>query len=445
MRPLKQGLLSFPSHIFVRNGIYYYRTDIPTDLKHYFNTTEIKQSLKTKETKLAKVMAISLEYKVQQTYCLIRSGMLPDDVVQGIIGELQQCKTPTTSGELLSGLVADYVKVHESKWTYKTKLEVMGCLKLVVDVMEDLEVKKINRQTVLDFRAKLMKLPANMYKIYPDKSIQAILDMPDVEPMSVNSVNKHIMRLNALLGYAVKEGIVAVSYAQGIMLSDNRRNDELRKVYTVEDLKSIIGNLPREQERQERFWIPMIAMYSGLRLDEICQLYTEDVQQVDDVWCFNINDEKDKKLKNAASKRVVPIHPVLISCGLIIFVESMQKSSVSRLWMNLSWREADGYSNSMGSWYRRFNREHISKDKGKVFHSFRHTFTDSLKQAGVSETLIVELVGHSTSGSMTMGRYGKRYQPKVLLEALMQLDYGIDVELKCPIEISVPGHTTVIA
>ena len=28
MRPLKQGLLSFAQHIFVRNSIYYYRADI---------------------------------------------------------------------------------------------------------------------------------------------------------------------------------------------------------------------------------------------------------------------------------------------------------------------------------------------------------------------------------------------------------------------------------
>jgi integrase len=77
------------------------------------------------------------------------------------------------------------------------------------------------------------------------------------------------------------------------------------------------------------------------------------------------------------------------------------------------------------AWNRRFNREHISEDKCKVFHSFRHTFTDALKQAGILETIISELVGHSTSESMTMGRYGKRYQPKVLLEALMKLDYGV--------------------
>jgi integrase len=209
-----------------------------------------------------------------------------------------------------------------------------------------------------------------------------------------------------------------------MMLSDKRRNDEQRKAYSVEDLQTIVNNLPKEQGKPERYWIPLIAMYSGLRLDEICQLHSDDVQQLDGVWCFNINDNKDKKLKNDSSKRVLPIHPVLITRGLTKYVESIKKLDMPRLWMNLSWREADGYSNSFGSWYRRFNRGNITQDSCKVFHSFRHTVTDTLKQAGVIETVIAELVGHSNSASMTMGRYGKRYQPKVLLDALMKLDYG---------------------
>lgn len=428
MRPLSSRFSLYSSHIFTRNGIYYYRADIPTDLKQYFNTPEIKQSLKTKDSKNAKVMAISLEYRLQQTFCMLRTGMLPHDmvrqVVEGIIPSRQ--KTAVVRDKLLSEVVEQYVAEKESGWTYKTKLEVIGCLRLIVDVIGNVELKEITKQAVLDFRTKLMKLPANMYKIYPGKTIQAILDMPDKEPMSTNSVNKHIMRLNALLSYAVTEGIVTVNYAQGMMLSDKRRTDELRKVYSIEDLKVIVNNLPREQGKPERFWIPMIAMYSGMRLDEICQLYVEDVQQLDGEWCFNINDEKDKKVKSASSKRVIPIHPVLLSCGFLEYMDVIKAHGDPRLWVNLSWRREDGYGNAIGNWYRRFNREHVSKDEGKVFHSFRHTVTNTLKQVGVSETVIAELVGHSTSGSMTMGRYGKRYQPKVLLEALMQLDYGIN-------------------
>lgn len=63
MRPLKHGPLSFVSHVFVRNSIYYYRTNISVDLLHYFPTTEIKKSLKTKESKTAKLVAISKWYQ----------------------------------------------------------------------------------------------------------------------------------------------------------------------------------------------------------------------------------------------------------------------------------------------------------------------------------------------------------------------------------------------
>ena len=40
--------------------------------------------------------------------------------------------------------------------------------------------------------------------------------------------------------------------------------------------------------------------------------------------------------------------------------------------------------------------------------------------------MISENIGHANE-SMTMSRDGKRYQPKVLLEAMMLLDYGIDM------------------
>jgi integrase len=57
-----------------------------------------------------------------------------------------------------------------------------------------------------------------------------------------------------------------------------------------------------------------------------------------------------------------------------------------------------------------------------VFHSFRHTLANSLKQKGVQEVIIAEILGHAVD-SMTMSRYGKRYEPKVLLEAISKYDF----------------------
>lgn len=426
MRPLKQGLLLFRQHVFVRNSTYYYRTDIPTDLKHYFHTNEIKQSLKTKDSKLAKVLAISLEYKLQQTFCMIRSGMLPDDVIQGMVAEMYPHRKPAEPvGIKLSSLIDDYVKANEDKWTHKTKIEIISCHRLIVDVIGNVEVKAISRQMILNFKDKMIKLPSNLYKKHAGKTIQEVLMLAGIVPMSTTSVNKHILRLGALLGYAVKESIIPANLAQGMMIPEKRRSDEERKAYSFEDLQNIVTNLPRTGDRPDRFWIPLISMYSGMRLDEICQLYVEDVQQVEDVWCFSINDEKDKKVKTVTGKRVIPVHPTLLSCGFIKYVDGLRKAGVPRLWMDLRWRSSDGYSNALGKWYQVFNRRHVTDDPKKVFHSLRHTLADTLKQAGIQEVVIAEIMGH-TNDSMTTGRYGKRYQPKVLLEALKKLSYGIE-------------------
>ncbi|NVN93056.1 MAG: tyrosine-type recombinase/integrase [Desulfuromonadales bacterium] len=75
---------------------------------------------------------------------------------------------------------------------------------------------------------------------------------------------------------------------------------------------------------------------------------------------------------------------------------------------------------------RGFNREYVTADKAKVFHSLRHNETETLKQAGTQEVVIAEIMGHAND-SMTMSRYGKRYQPKVLLDALGHLNYGIEI------------------
>jgi integrase len=162
-------------------------------------------------------------------------------------------------------------------------------------------------------------------------------------------------------------------------------------------------------------------MFSGMRLGEICGLHLEDVKKVDGVWCFDVNGEDDKRLKTLSSKRVIPLHPALIQLGFLAFVDTLRKKGQPRMWPNLKRRGTDGYCHAIGKWFQRFNRQHVTTDPLKTFHSLRHTFADTLKQAGVQETLISELMGH-VNGSITTGRYGKRFRPQGLLEAVCRLD-----------------------
>ena len=153
---------------------------------------------------------------------------------------------------------------------------------------------------------------------------------------------------------------------------------------------------------------------------------TEDIVEVDDIPCFDVNDKQDKQLKTSSSKRIVPIHPKLIDLGLLDYVNQMRERRAKQLFVNIR-KYRDDYGKCFGKWYSQVNRDYITEDRSKCFHSFRHTFINALKQQGAQDTVIAELVGHSTSGSITMGRYGKRYQPHVLLDALVKLDYGIEI------------------
>lgn len=59
-------------------------------------------------------------------------------------------------------------------------------------------------------------------------------------------------------------------------------------------------------------------------------------------------------------------------------------------------------------------------DSRKTFHSFRHTFIDDLRDAGVQDSLIKRMVGHEDR-SVTFGIYGSRTPFKAMVEALANI------------------------
>jgi len=61
---------------------------------------------------------------------------------------------------------------------------------------------------------------------------------------------------------------------------------------------------------------------------------------------------------------------------------------------------------AFSKWFGRYIGEHGVTDASKVFHSFRHNFTDALRVAAVSDEVNRALVGHTQSG--VHGRYGAK-------------------------------------
>ena len=101
---------------------------------------------------------------------------------------------------------------------------------------------------------------------------------------------------------------------------------------------------------------------------------------------------------------------------------SLSCSGVSeRLWRNLKADRYGKFSSAYTKRLGRFKRKPGITDPKLTFHSLRHTFVNELKQQGVSEHVIAQLIGHANS-SITMGRYGKDYDVEVLLSAVEKLE-----------------------
>lgn len=231
-------------------------------------------------------------------------------------------------------------------------------------IIGDKEVKSITRDDLRNYHTTLKKLPKHHNKKlkYRGKSINEILAMKETDTLSENTIIRYVTCIKGLLQWAVRERMLDNNPADILTLrkSKTRKASEERKAFDKEDLSRLVTGLVKAgekgdlQNRPERFWVPLIGLYSGMRVNEICQLHIQDVQQDEKtgIWYFNIEatKEDDKSVKTAAGFRHIPVHTTLIDLGFLAFFEKMQASGEPRLWMNLS-KTTRGYHKNFANWF----------------------------------------------------------------------------------------------
>jgi integrase len=179
--------------------------------------------------------------------------------------------------------------------------------------------------------------------------------------------------------------------------------------------------------RDEKFWLPLIAVFSGMRQEEICQLRVEDIRQDEDVWFIDINDRPPRKLKNATAVRRVPIHSQLIRLGFLAHVDTQRRRRQARVFPALQPGGADDrLGHAFTKWFTRYRREVGLYRQGLDFHSFRHTATTLMHQAGVALAVIDHVTGHATPGETA--RYTKRSSLPQLQAAIETIAIGVDLK-----------------
>ena len=321
----------------------------------------------------------------------------------------------------------------KSNITNKSVWEIRHTLDLLIQEFGDISLGKLNREMCVKFKDDLQKLPKNRTKLqqYRDLDFHELVKLNVVEKdrISRTTVNNNLGYVSSFMKWCVINGYVDINFFEGMRLKKLIRVRDERDRFEEKELKQIfqkqnyIEFTEVEKQKYEYYWCPLISLFSGMRLNEICSLYLDNIIQVkgnhrEKRWCFNILEEPDrpdKHIKTLSSRRIVPIHDTLIDLGFIEFIELLKKRHTNRkrLFQELKLSEGSYIRNVSRFFNRRYLTKLGLKTERKTFHSLRHTVIDHLKQQGIDVSFINELVGHS-SGNIDLDRYGKGYNSDIL-------------------------------
>ena len=171
--------------------------------------------------------------------------------------------------------------------------------------------------------------------------------------------------------------------------------------YSAHDLKLIFDNLPSRSAEAWQLWIPILGLYTGARISEIASLKTASFIEKSGIKAMKLEGTK-----TAASNRTIPIHDDLIELGLLDYVATRHDSKKVYLF-EIKSHNQNGAGATASKWYTKFKRNINLKDERKVFHSFRPTLVDHLRQAGVDFEARCQYVGHDAGGGVHNKIYGR--------------------------------------
>ena len=221
----------------------------------------------------------------------------------------------------------------------------------------DLPIDQITKSQIREFRDLLAKRPRNLPRDLRGErlSVQVAWAMTqgDCLQLTPNTVNaKGIGSLSVIMEIAMAEDVIAVNPCAKLLLKIKGKACE-RLPYSAEDINRL-GASPLYAEgrrwkagaEEAAFWMPLIGLFAGARLEEIGQLLVADICRQGSINYFNLFDLDDedgaaglegkKSLKTPAARRKVPIHPFLIELGFLCYVEWLRTQRMTQLFPNLS-------------------------------------------------------------------------------------------------------------
>lgn len=321
---------------------------MPEALRAIVGKNEVWKSLGTDSPTVAKRRALRVAAEVEHEFEVARSrvGLIVDQIVLDGFSERPPYVEPVVDAEPLPGItfgdVYDaYMNDPTRAWSPTTRMAYQTTKRIVMAILgKDIPIRSITRTQCREMIEVLRWQPRNASKLFPKLDPIEIAERAKAEQrtdlINAANINTYLNKLGGVLNWAVKEEMLDRNPAQGLRVPDPTARRDKRLPFSTDQLQTVFsaplytgcrddghGYAVRGplRPRNARFWIPLLSMFGGLRLNEACQLDVADIRQIENVDCFVITERSeevttDKRLKTASSERVVPIHVMLIDLDL---------------------------------------------------------------------------------------------------------------------------------
>jgi len=278
-------------------------------------------------------------------------------------------------------------------------------------VIGDKPIAVITRDDMVTLRETLFAMPARLtvaQRSLPYPKIAATI-RADQTTMTTGTIRKWFNMIEAAFHWAVSEQLLNKNPAIGVKPAKDK--GQTRDTFSLDDIAIILnssavaGNFrPVGGAGEAAKWVPLIALYTGARLTEVGQLLLTDIKVEGAIHYFDFTTLDDdgnavKTLKNATSRRRVPVHHKIIEAGFLDYLAKLRATRQRYLFPLLPHGNGDPrlVMKPWGKWWGRYSDTLGITSSRKPFHSTRHAFKRACRRAGIGKDVHSELTGHATS------------------------------------------------
>ena len=341
---------------------------------------------------------------------------------------------------VVTSIVSDYIAsrnrtVDDPAEQKKIAKDVSQQRAILAQFAEATQVKKLTdlRQEDLFYYVSVLERLPKIYRknaVDQARTLEEILERAEELPadkigLAPATINRNVTALQGFLKFAKSRG---TKPAETLDLSCLRKpcdDDErsARLAFSENDMAKIARHpvwtgCESTVRRNEKgtmvikdglYWGPIVASLSGTRREEIMGMTLDEIDLTHKHPHLHIRKNRNRRLKNAASERLVPLHDALAQMGFHDYVADLKARGAVDLFPDLKPKTENGSFGDVfyGKWKQITDSQLGERAQRRTFHSFRHRFISVLRHdTDAPKDLVMDLVGHKHQDE-TDGRYRK--------------------------------------